>query len=119
MSLTWHRLFNREDENRRKRLRRGICIKNPRPQIEVLEDRLLLSLALSPNERFVSQVFLDLVHRQHDDATMAAFSDMLDRQGAATRMRVVQSVLSTQEYRTVTVSSAYAQFLGRAPDPVG
>src|SRR5262249_51207632 len=66
------------------------------------------------NERFLGQVYQDLLQRPIDATGLATWTNML-AQGAS-RMQVVQTIERTPEYRTVVVQSFYRTFLHRAAD---
>jgi uncharacterized delta-60 repeat protein len=69
------------------------------------------------NQRFVAQVYLDLLQRPADPAGLAGWSGLLGR--GASRAQVVSAVLASPEYRTLQVERAYGQYLHRPADPGG
>jgi uncharacterized delta-60 repeat protein len=69
------------------------------------------------NQRFVGQVYLDLLGRPVDGNGLAQWSAMLDQ--GASRMQVVQQIQASQEFLTGEVTSLYAQYLHRSVDPTG
>ncbi len=75
------------------------------------------SITGSANNRFVDQVYQDLLNRQADPTGLAFFSGELDQ--GMTRSQVVAQLENTTEYRTVVVQKAFQQFLHRAADTAG
>ncbi len=71
----------------------------------------------SLNQRFVAQLYLDLLGRTADEVGLSGFTQFLDRGGS--RQAVAQAILGSAEYRTVVVQALYQQFLKRVADPVG
>jgi uncharacterized protein (TIGR03118 family) len=79
---------------------------------------LFASLApATMNERFIAQLYLDLLHRAADPGGLAFFSQMLN--SGATRAQVVTAMERSQEFDSVTVQTIYNKFLHRAADPTG
>jgi uncharacterized protein (TIGR03118 family) len=78
---------------------------------------LQASVTGSANDRFVDQVYQDLLNRQADAAGLAFWTGALDQ--GATRSQVVAGIESSTEYETDQVQNAYQQFLHRAADPAG
>jgi sugar lactone lactonase YvrE len=71
-----------------------------------------------PNQLYVTQLYLDLLHRQPDSGGLAFFTQGLDA-GTTTRDGVVQAILHSSEYEGDVVQGLYQQYLGRAADPAG
>lgn len=71
----------------------------------------------TPNQRFVSMAFVDLLRRPADAAGLAHWSTLLDR--GASRHQVAQGIENTQEYRTSIVDGLYSLLLQRAADNEG
>jgi uncharacterized delta-60 repeat protein len=69
------------------------------------------------NQRFVAQVYLDLLGRQADAGGLAQWSAMLDQ--GISRMQVVRQIQTSQEFPTDEVNTLYAQYLHRGVDPTG
>jgi hypothetical protein len=69
------------------------------------------------NERFISEVYRDLLHRQVDPVGLAFWNSQLAQ--GATREQVIAGIQSTQEYRDVEVDELYQQYLHRGADPSG
>jgi hypothetical protein len=70
------------------------------------------------NQRYVAQLYVDLLQREVDPSGLAFWGGLLDT-GMATRAQVVQGIESSLEFRIVEVTNAYQQILNRAPDPGG
>jgi subtilisin-like proprotein convertase family protein len=71
----------------------------------------------SPEERFVSQLYLDLLDRPADSIALATLIETI-RSGAS-RAQIAQSVLSSAEYRRGLIQNFYQRFLGRSVDEEG
>jgi uncharacterized delta-60 repeat protein len=71
----------------------------------------------TPNQKFVNQVFLDLLGRPADASALTSFGNYLDAGGS--RTNVVEIVDSSAEYRGDVVRALYQTYLHRAPDPSG
>jgi hypothetical protein len=69
------------------------------------------------NQRFVLQLYRDLLGREADQSGLAAFSAALDR--GATRGQVVLAIEASPEYRANVVQNFYGLFLYRPADPGG
>ncbi len=74
-------------------------------------------VSLTPNQRYVSLVYQDLLQRTADSFGLAYWSQQLDQ--GLPRTQFVQQVEASQEYRTDVVQSLYRQFLGRSADVTG
>ncbi|HLJ92667.1 MAG TPA: DUF4214 domain-containing protein [Gemmataceae bacterium] len=72
---------------------------------------------LSPNHRFVSQVYVDLLGRNADPSGLALWSGLLDQ--GQSRLQVIQGIQSSLEYRTRIVKNLYQLVLHRDPDNGG
>jgi hypothetical protein len=70
------------------------------------------------NQRFVAQLYVDLLNRTVDPNGLALFGGLLDA-GIFSRTQVVQSIESSPEYRVVQVNTAYQAILNRQADPAG
>jgi uncharacterized delta-60 repeat protein len=75
-------------------------------------------LSGTPNQRFVTQLYLDLLVRPVDPSGLTFWSGLLD-QGATTRTEVVQAIENSPEYRTDIVEHLYGRVFRRAVDPSG
>src|SRR5262249_54438491 len=69
------------------------------------------------NQRFLSQLYLDLLHRPIDAAGRAAFGAYLGQGGS--RQLVAQAILASREYQMLVVRSLYSSLLRREADPSG
>jgi autotransporter-associated beta strand protein len=72
----------------------------------------------TPNQKFVIQVYRDLLGRDPDPDGLTHFSSLLDM-NQATRSQVVQTIHGSPEARTRQVQNLFQMFLGRPADPVG
>jgi uncharacterized delta-60 repeat protein len=70
------------------------------------------------NQRFVSQVYLDLLQRPADPAGLAGWSALLNS-GQQTSQQVALGIESSQEYHNLVVNNLYGEYLQRSADPVG
>src|SRR5262249_41123204 len=68
-------------------------------------------------DRWLAQVYLDLLHRQIDDGGLTYFDGLINQ--GVSRTQVVQAIESSGEYRTNMVQSIYQRYLRRAADPSG
>jgi trimeric autotransporter adhesin len=71
----------------------------------------------SANERYVAQLFRDLLQRPVDPGSLASWAGTLDRGGS--RSQVALALEQSQEYRTALVQSWYRAVLHRSADPSG
>jgi hypothetical protein len=70
----------------------------------------------TPNQRFISETYRDLLGRQVDSTGLNAFTNFMASGGS--RLQVVQILENTQEYRTIAVQSASNLYLHRPADPL-
>ncbi len=70
------------------------------------------------NQRYVGQLYLNLLGRSPDAGGFSAFVGLLD-QGAVTRDQLARIVTGSAEYATVLVQGLYRTLLGREADPGG
>jgi hypothetical protein len=80
-------------------------------------DIFVVTVSGSPNQQWVTQVYLDLLHRHVDAGGLATWTGLLDQ--GVSRLQVVQAIESSLEYRTDVVTSLYSRILQRAVDPSG
>jgi uncharacterized protein (TIGR03118 family) len=73
--------------------------------------------AETANQRFVAQVYQDLLHRAVDPSGFSFWSGLLNQ--GISRAQVVLGIESSMEFRTDQVMALYNQFLHRAVDPSG
>jgi uncharacterized delta-60 repeat protein len=71
----------------------------------------------SDNERYVSQLYLDLLRRSADAAGLAHWTAFLDQGNS--RLALVQMFEASPEYRALVVENLYGYILGRAVDSLG
>jgi hypothetical protein len=72
------------------------------------------------NERFISEVYRDLFHRQVDQAGLTFWNNLLNQ--GQSRLQVVAQIIATSmpgELGADLVTGMYEKFLGRAPDALG
>ena len=65
------------------------------------------------NDRWVKQVFLDLLGRTPDAATVATYSGLIS--GGSSRTSVAASILASDEYRQRLMRGIYSVYLHRTP----
>jgi hypothetical protein len=71
----------------------------------------------TPSQRFVAQVYLDLLERPVDSSGLQTWSRLLD--GGQSRSNVVWQIESSTEYRMLQICHLYRDILRRDPDPGG
>ena len=71
----------------------------------------------TPNQRFVEQLYWDLLRRPVDAAGLASWSGLLD-QGLA-RTQIATAIQNSPEYHTLVVGDLYLLVLGRTADASG
>ena len=77
--------------------------------------KFIVSVTGTPNQRYVSQLYLDLLHRSADPAGLAGWVSMLDNGGQ--RFQIVQGIENSPEYRNLEIQDFYHRFLNRAATP--
>jgi uncharacterized delta-60 repeat protein len=70
-----------------------------------------------PNQRFLTQVYLDLLQRPIDAGGLAGWEN--DLASGETRTQVVASIETSPEYHTLEVDYLYGFLLNREPDSAG
>jgi hypothetical protein len=80
-------------------------------------DTITVSIPLTPNQKWVSQVYLDLLHRPVDPSGLANWSGLVDQ--GVSRTQVVLDIEASPEYLTDVVENLYQRYLGRLADPLG
>jgi uncharacterized delta-60 repeat protein len=70
------------------------------------------------NQRFVAQVYLDLLQRPADATGLAGWSGLLDS-GQATRAQIAQAIENSPEYHNLIIETYYGQYLKRPADSFG
>jgi hypothetical protein len=78
---------------------------------------MVIDLPPTPNARFVTSLYVDLLGRLADLGGEAAWTSSLN--AGATRAQVVQGFEASLEYRTDVVEHVYNLFLHRNADPTG
>jgi plastocyanin len=71
----------------------------------------------NPNQKWLTQVYSDLLHRDLDPSGLATWSNLLNQGGS--RTQVVTLIESSLEHRTDVVEALYSQLLKRAADSTG
>jgi hypothetical protein len=89
--------------------------------VEALEERQLLSgngySTAALNERFVGQLYEDLLGRSVDAAGMSTFADTLNQ--GHDRSQVYVGIVGSAEFRAHVVEGLFTQYLNRPADPAG
>jgi uncharacterized delta-60 repeat protein len=81
--------------------------------LTILDDNQDLTI----QQRFVTQVYLDLLQRRPEPAGLAVWTGLLERGVGLTQ--VAQGILHSPEYRAVVVQGLYQTLLHRPADPTG
>lgn len=71
----------------------------------------------TPNQRYVVQLYADVLLRLADDEGLAFWSGLLDR--GTPRFDVARGIWESPEHRGLQVDQYYATFLARAAEPAG
>src|SRR5262249_5599569 len=71
----------------------------------------------SPNARWVTQLYRDLLLRTPDPTGLTSWSSLLEQGGS--RLQVTLAVESSLEYRVLQVEWLFHRFLLRSADPMG
>ena len=95
-------------------------------RLESLEERCLLAIGVSgapaplpaavihvANERFVEQLYINLLERNAEPAAISSWSTWLDNAGS--RSQLAQSIAGSSEFFSVQVQKLYSRFLYRQP----
>lgn len=82
----------------------------------ILEELLSNGTRGTPDQRWVNEVFHDLLSRQADPGALAFFRNLA---AAGGRQHIVATIQNSTEYRTDQVASLYERYLHRAADPAG
>jgi hypothetical protein len=83
----------------------------------IIEDFLLVDRPTTHNQRFLSEVYHDLLGRAIDGTGLQSWGALLDAGG--TREQVVLGIESSMEYQIDQVQALYQRYLKRAADPTG
>jgi uncharacterized delta-60 repeat protein len=76
------------------------------------------ALTGTQGERFVQQLYLDLLQRPADPSGLTNWASALD-QGSRSRQATIDLIMASPEYQTLVVAGLYHRLLGRDPDPAG
>lgn len=76
-----------------------------------------LGSLVSPDQRYVIQLYQDLLHRAPDPGGLATFTSALAQ--GATRPAVASTIASSVEYRILAIRGLYERYLHRQADPDG
>ncbi|HEV3343847.1 MAG TPA: FG-GAP-like repeat-containing protein, partial [Pirellulales bacterium] len=85
--------------------------------MSVLEELLPDGTRGTPNQRFVSELYRDLLRRHVEPGGLASWSGLLE--AGVSRADVTLGIIKSPEYRTDVVEDLYHLYLHRAADPVG
>ncbi|HEU5431669.1 MAG TPA: DUF4214 domain-containing protein, partial [Thermomicrobiales bacterium] len=86
----------------------------------IAEELLSNGTVGTPTERFVQEVYRDLLHRAVDPSALLYWSNMLDQ--GQSRLQVVKNIIdvaSRGELGGDVVTGIFEKYLGRAPDAAG
>jgi uncharacterized delta-60 repeat protein len=87
------------------------------PQLAMVRLAPTVGADALPGERFLAEVYLDVLGRPLDASGRATWGAALASGGTYTQ--VVAGILDSTEYRTGVIAEVYQRFLHRAPDEVG
>jgi hypothetical protein len=73
--------------------------------------------SLTPNQKWVSQFYLDLLHRPADPSGLMNWSTLLDQ--GVSRTQIALDIEASQEYLTDVVEGVYNTYLHRTADSFG
>jgi streptogramin lyase len=74
--------------------------------------KFIVSVNGTPNQRYVSQLYLDLLHRPVDAIGLTTWVSMLDH--GADRLQIVLGITNSREYHDVVIQNLYRSLLNRA-----
>jgi hypothetical protein len=83
----------------------------------VLEELLPGGVRGTPNLRWLSEAYRDILNRQIDAGGLAAWGNQLNQ--GMSRVQIVQAIETSKEYRTDQVQALYTQYLHRSADVPG
>src|SRR5262249_49699222 len=83
----------------------------------MLAELLPGGLRRTPNQRYVSELYRDMLRRQVEPGGLAFWSGLLDQ--GVSRFDVVLGIEASLEYKTLVVQEMYHHFLHRDADPFG
>lgn len=112
--MTWHHPFSFVGSPIGSRSPRAAgASRSIRLRLEQLEDRLVLSTGMGPNQAFVNQVYQDLTGQPADPQSLATWSAAV--QSGVPLPFVVYLIEQTPAYHGAEIDRAYSTFLNRAP----
>ncbi len=85
----------------------------------ILEELLPDGTRGTPTQRYVSEVYRDLLHRQVDAPALGAWTQALNQGVSRSQVATLIQNAAGHEYQTVEVEQVYDQFLHRGADPAG
>jgi uncharacterized repeat protein (TIGR03803 family) len=85
----------------------------------ILEELLPDGTRGTPNQRFISEVYRDLLRRKVDLGGLAYWSGLLDAGMNTNQVAIAIENDPGNEFRTIEVQDLYSQYLHRAADPLG
>ena len=74
--------------------------------------KFIVSVNGTPNHRYVSQLYLDLLHRPVDAIGLTTWVSMLDH--GADRLQIILGITNSREYHDVVIQNLYRSLLHRA-----
>jgi hypothetical protein len=74
--------------------------------------------AVTATQKYVNQVYANLLHREADPTSLSGWTAALDNK-VLTPLQFVTAVENSPEFRLVEVNDAYQKFLHRSADPNG
>lgn len=84
---------------------------------QILEELLPGDSRGTPNERFISEVYRDLLYRHVDSAGLAQWSGLLA--AGVSRQQIIEQIQQTAEYADLATETLFQRYLHRAPDASG
>src|SRR5262249_8196069 len=84
----------------------------------ILEELLPDGSRGTPNQRFISEVYRDLLRRKVDPGGLASWSGLVDQGVPRIQIVFMIEMNPSNEYRTIEVQDLYNQYLHRPADPL-
>jgi virginiamycin B lyase len=78
--------------------------------------KFIVTVNGTANQRYVSQLYLDLLHRPVDPIGLANWATMLDQ--GVERFRIVWGIISSPEYHNLVIQDLYHRLLNRTASPL-
>jgi hypothetical protein len=88
-----------------------------RTSASILEELLPDGTRGTANQRYVSELYRNLLGRRVEAGGLAYWTGLLN--GGASRIAIAQGIQSSPEFRAVEVQALFQRYLKRAADPVG